>query len=55
MPDSKPITSFRLPDGQTIEAYAVKLTSGRIVVRTRDELERAPIVPSPGTATDPRR
>jgi hypothetical protein len=53
--DSKPITSFRLPDGKTIEAFAVKLKNGQTVVRTAEELERAPAPPSPGTINDPRR
>jgi hypothetical protein len=55
LPDSKPITSFRLPDGKTIEAFAVKLKNGQTVVRTAEELERAPAPPSPGTINDPRR
>lgn len=54
MPD-QPITSFRQNDGNTIDVYLVRLPSGAIVARTRDELERAPAPPSPNTIRDPRR
>lgn len=51
----KPITSFQLPEGRQIDVHLVKLPDGRLVARTRDELERAPVTPSPSTVTDPRR
>jgi urease beta subunit len=51
----KPTTSFRLPDGKQIDVHLVKLAGGRIVARTRDELERVQPTPSPATASDPRR
>jgi len=53
--DSKPITSFRLPNSKTIEVYVVKLATGQTVVRSREELEHAPVTPSPVMASDPRR
>ncbi len=32
--------SFQLPDGKTAEVVMVRLADGRIVARTREELER---------------
>jgi len=31
--------SFRLPSGETAEVYMVRLADGRVVARTREELE----------------
>lgn len=31
--------SFRLPSGETAEVYLVRLADGRMVARTREELE----------------
>lgn len=41
-------SSFSLPNGQTVEAYVVKRPDGTVVVRTREELERAPSAPATG-------
>lgn len=35
--------SFRLPSGETAEVYLVKLPDGRVVARTREELEELPL------------
>lgn len=48
-------TSFRLPDSKTIDVHLVKLASGKYVARTSEELERAPVAPSPSMPSDPRR
>lgn len=32
-------SSFRLPDGEDVEVVIVRLEDGRIVARTKDELE----------------
>jgi hypothetical protein len=34
--------SFRLPSGETDHVYQVKLRDGRIVYRTKEELEELP-------------
>jgi len=34
--------SFRLPSGETAEVYLVRLPGGRVVSRTREELEELP-------------
>lgn len=34
--------SFQLPSGETAEVYLVKLPDGRVVARTREELEELP-------------
>jgi hypothetical protein len=34
--------SFRLPSGETAEVYMVKLKDGRMVARTKEELEELP-------------
>lgn len=51
----KPIASFQLPDSRQIDVHLVQLADGRVVARTRDELERAQPSLSPATASDPRR
>lgn len=43
-------SSFRLPDGKDVEVVIVRLEDGRIIARTKDELElleRAPATPEP--------
>ena len=42
MPDPQPTISFRLPSGETDHVYQVRLADGRIVYRTRQELEELP-------------
>jgi hypothetical protein len=42
LPDQLPTMSFRLPSGETAEVYLVRLPSGRVVSRTREELEELP-------------
>jgi len=37
-----PTISFQLPHGEAVEVYMVKLPDGRIVARTREELEELP-------------
>lgn len=34
--------SFQLPDGKSVEVVMVKLKDGRMVARTREELEELP-------------
>lgn len=41
-------SSFQLPKGKTVETYAVQLPDGRVVVRTADELAKAPPKPATG-------
>jgi len=50
-----PTISFQLPHGEAVEVYMVKLPDGRVVARTREELEELPagergqvIGPAPG-------
>jgi hypothetical protein len=38
----EPTISLRLPEGKTIDVYLVRLADGRIVSRTREELEESP-------------
>jgi len=40
--DQSPTISFRLPSGETAEVYMVRLADGRVVARTREELEELP-------------
>lgn len=43
-------SSFRLPDGKDVEVVIVRLEDGRIIARTKDELElleRSPATPEP--------
>lgn len=42
MPDPQPTMSFRLPSGETAEVYMVRLKDGRMVARTKEELEELP-------------
>lgn len=42
MPEEKPTMSFRLPSGETAEVYMVRLADGRMVARTKEELEELP-------------
>jgi len=37
-----PTISFQLPHGEAVEVYMVKLPDGRVVARTREELEELP-------------
>lgn len=37
----KPITSFQLPEGKQLDVHLVRLSDGRVVARTADELARA--------------
>jgi len=34
--------SFQLPEGKTLEVVMVRLTDGRMVARTKEELEELP-------------
>jgi len=34
--------SLRLPEGKSVDVYLVRLVDGRIVSRTREELEESP-------------
>lgn len=42
MPANVTPISFALPNRKSIEAYAVTLADGRVVLRTKDELAAAP-------------
>ncbi len=42
MPEPEQTLSFRLPSGEQAEVYMVRLADGRLVARTRDELELLP-------------
>lgn len=42
MADESPISSFRLPEAADVEVLVVRLADGRVVARTRDELEALP-------------
>lgn len=42
MPDNVTPISFALPTRKSIEAYVVTLRDGRVVLRTKDELAKAP-------------
>lgn len=42
MPETPPTLSFRLPAEQTVHVYLVRLADGRVVARTREELEELP-------------
>ncbi len=42
MPDPEPTISFRLPNGKAADVFLVKLADGRLVARTREELEELP-------------
>lgn len=42
MPDEPVISSFRLPEAVDVEVVLVRLSDGRIVARTREELEALP-------------
>lgn len=46
MPDNPKVSSFRLPNAETLDAYVVELPGGRKVIRTREELTRDPRQPS---------
>jgi len=37
-----PTISFQLPHGEAVDVYMVRLPDGRIVARTREELEELP-------------
>lgn len=41
-------SSFQLPKGETVEAYALRTPDGRTLVRTVDELAKAPPRPATG-------
>lgn len=45
-------SSFRLPDGEDVEVVIVRLEDGRIVARTKDELEL--LERPPATSTPPK-
>jgi len=40
--DKQPTSLFQLPEGKTIETFAVRLADGRVVMRTREEIEAMP-------------
>ncbi len=42
MPEPEQTLSFRLPSGEQAEVYMVRLADGRLVARTREELELLP-------------
>jgi hypothetical protein len=42
MPDTPPTVSFQLPVRISGESYVVTLDNGTTILRTRDELARAP-------------
>lgn len=42
MPEVVKQSSFQLPEGRTVEVYLVRLADGRLVSRTREELEALP-------------
>jgi hypothetical protein len=46
-PSSTRTFLFPLPDGRELEAILVKLPDGRVVIRSREELEPAPGTPAP--------
>ena len=37
-----PTMSFQLPEGKSLEVVMVRLSDGRVVARTREELEELP-------------
>lgn len=39
MPEKEPLLTFKLPDGVEIEAYVLRDATGKIIVRTKEELE----------------
>lgn len=39
----EPTLSFRLPQGEAVDVYLVKLADGRTVARTREEIEELPV------------
>ena len=49
MPEERPTISFRLPTGEAAEVYMVRLADGRLVARTKAELEELP-AEAPATA-----
>ena len=52
MPQSPlPATSVKLPDGREVDVYLVELEDGRLVARTREELELVARPPAPEPTT----
>lgn len=39
----KPLLQVKIPQHEEVEVYLIKLEDGRIVARTKDELEKAPL------------
>ena len=39
----KPLLQVKLPEMEEVEVYLIRLEDGRIVARTKDELEKAPL------------
>ncbi len=46
-------SSFNLPDGRTVEAYLLRDASGHVIIRSREELEKAPAPPATGATPAP--
>lgn len=44
--------SFNLPEVASTEVFLVRLPDGRVVARTKEELEAMPEVKRPGEASD---
>ena len=43
MVPEQPLLKVKLPEMEEIEVYLVKLKDGRIVARTKEEIEKAPL------------
>ena len=38
----RPLLKVKLPEMEDVEVYLIRLKDGRVVARTRDEIEKAP-------------
>jgi len=39
----RPLLQVKIPKHEEVEVYLIKLEDGRIVARTKDEIEKAPL------------